>query len=151
MEAISFVAASARDAYELAEIRVEAMRPSLEAVGRFDADRARSRFLSSFVPSDTLLIVSGDRIIGFYAMKAKIEYLYLDHLYVKPGFQGHGIGRQVVDQVKAEARTKNLPIRLIALRDSPANQFYLSCGFMLVDKDEFDNHYEWKPADSLSS
>jgi len=41
------------DAELLAQIRVEAMRPSLEAVSRFDPERARNRFLSSFQPLDT--------------------------------------------------------------------------------------------------
>lgn len=42
---------------DLADIRAAAMQPSLEAVGRFDANRVRSRFLDTFVPNDTTVIV----------------------------------------------------------------------------------------------
>ncbi len=41
---IALAPASARDADRLADIRVEAMRMSLEALGRFDPVRARARF-----------------------------------------------------------------------------------------------------------
>ena len=41
----------------LADLRVAAMRPSLEALGRFDPDRARSRFLDKFIRVATRKIV----------------------------------------------------------------------------------------------
>ena len=43
-----------------------------------------------------------------------------------------------------QAREVGLPIRLMALRESPANDFYLSCGFVLESADELDNHYVWQ-------
>jgi hypothetical protein len=50
---ITFENAVASDAEALAAIRVEAMRESLERIGRFDPQRARERFLSAFSPTHT--------------------------------------------------------------------------------------------------
>ncbi|MEP0941183.1 MAG: GNAT family N-acetyltransferase [Rhizobiaceae bacterium] len=133
------------DADVLADIRVEAMRSSLEAVGRFDPDRARQRFLSDFTPTDTKIIQIGGQTVGFYVLRHRRDHLYLDHLYIQPAHQGGGLGRMVVDQLQRQARKEGLPIKLMALKQSPANGFYQSSGFVLLSSDELDNHYLWLP------
>jgi len=138
-------AAVAADADRLAAIRVEAMRPSLEAVGRFDPVRARDRFLDCFRAADTKIIHAKDGVAGFFVVRRYANHLYLDHLYVALAYQGNGIGRRVIDDLKGEARSAALPIRLMALNNSPANEFYLSCGFEVVSKDALDTLYAWTP------
>ncbi|MGS4883473.1 GNAT family N-acetyltransferase [Roseibium sp. MB-4] len=137
--------ADAADAEGLAALRVEAMRPSLEAVGRFDPVRARDRFLSTFCAADTKIIRLEGSVVGFFVVRRNTDHIYLDHLYVTSACQGRGIGRSIVDDVQAEARLAGLPVRLMALNGSPANSFYQSCGFKTVSKDALDTHYEWVP------
>ena len=140
-------AASDADADRLADLRVEAIRPSLEAVGRFDPRRARERFLGSFVAADTSILIEEEGIAGFFVIRRRPDHFYLDHLYVHPAFQGSGIGRRVVEDLKAEAVSAELPVRLMALKGSPANAFYLSCGFQVVSEDALDTVYAWAPDD----
>jgi ribosomal protein S18 acetylase RimI-like enzyme len=143
---LQFVAAAFEDRDTLADIRVKAMRPSLEAIGRFDEERARNRFLTNFAPEDTWKLIRAGRTVGFFVLRAFPDHLYLDHLYVLPDQQGRGIGEMAVQHVKAEATRRKLPIRLIALKESPANGFYQKHGFQLTGADELDNRYEWGPA-----
>ena len=75
------------DAKELAEIRAKAMKPSLEKLGRFNEKRVRSRFLDTFLPDDTFKIELNDELAGFYVVRNKEDYLFLDHLYIDPQFQ----------------------------------------------------------------
>ncbi|WP_236937806.1 GNAT family N-acetyltransferase [Frigidibacter mobilis] len=138
-------AALAADSDRLATIRVEAMRPSLEAVGRFDPVRARDRFLDTYCHADTKIILTRDGVAGFFVARKHAGHLYLDHLYVSIPFQGRGIGRRVINLLKTEARSCALPIRLIALNGSPANEFYQSCGFASISRDALDTLYEWMP------
>lgn len=133
------------DADRLAGIRVDAMRPSLEAVGRFDPVRARDRFLGSYCAADTKIIHADDEVAGFFVVRQRPDHLYLDHLYVLPDFQGRGIGRRVIGDVKSKARSVDLPIRLMALNGSAANAFYQSCDFEVLSRDTLDAVYEWKP------
>ena len=137
--------ASPEDAMELAGIRAEAMRPSLEAHGRFDADRARRRLLDGYSSADTRLIMAGGRIAGFYVLRLRSDHLYLDHLCLRPEEQGKGTGGQIIAALKDEARRLSLPLRLMALKGSPANAFYEKAGFRRVAETEFDNHCEWRP------
>lgn len=145
-EAFQIEAATAADADRLAALRVEAMRPRLEAVGRFDPDRARNRFLSTFSAAETRIIQIGGRLAGFFVLRRRDDHHYLDHLYVAPGFQGRGIGRHVVDGLKRDADAAGLPLRLTALNGSPANDFYRACGFLPVSTDSLDTLYQWSPA-----
>ncbi|WP_353473429.1 GNAT family N-acetyltransferase [Salipiger sp. H15] len=133
------------DAEPLAEIRAEAMRPSLEALGRYDPERVRRRFLDGFVPEDTTVLMHGERIAGFLVLRERPEELYLDHLYLGAGSRGRGLGRAVVAEVQQQARAAGLPIRLMALKGSPANAFYRACGFEPVGEDTFDILYRWQP------
>jgi len=129
----------------LASLRVEAMRPSLDALGRFDPIRARQRFLSTYTPEDTRLIYVGENLAGFYVIRTRTDHIMLDHLYISDDFQGTGLGRRVMQIVQDHARRDQLPIQLMALKNSAANGFYLSCGFKHVSSSEFDQHYVWHP------
>ncbi|MEP3350875.1 MAG: GNAT family N-acetyltransferase [Marinomonas sp.] len=131
------------DGNRLAEIRAAAMKSSLEALGRFDEQRVRDRFLESFTPDETFKIVSGDEILGFFVVRNKGDHVLLDHLYIEPRFQNMKIGKDVVDLVKKDATQRDLPVRLGALRGSKSNDFYKKNGFVKTHEGEFDIYYEY--------
>jgi GNAT superfamily N-acetyltransferase len=121
------------------------MRPSLEALGRFDPERGRNRFLDTFSPEDTWKLVSEGGVAGFYVLRDMEDHLYLDHLYIAVEAQGAGVGASILEHIKTIASKRNLSLRLMALKESPANKFYLSRGFVFTGDAEFDNFYEWRP------
>lgn len=129
----------------LADFRALVMRPSLEAVGRFDPDRARARLLEGFDATETWILRVDGKNMGFFSARRGPDHLRLAHLYLDPAVQRGGIGRQVVENLKTEARCVGLPIHVTALSQSPANPFYLSCGFKPVSQDDLDTHYAWSP------
>lgn len=140
---VTRAAARPEDAVSLAELRVEAMRPSLEAIGRFDPLRARKRFLDSFRCDNTTRLLVEDKLVGFYATEWKEGFLWLNHLYICPGFQSRGIAGSVIHELKQYAVDRALTIRLMALKGSRSNVFYQHQGFSLIEVLEFDNVYEW--------
>ena len=61
---LNFPAAESGGAEALVALRIEAMRESLERIGRFDPDRARQLFLDGFEPAQTQHIeADGERIV----------------------------------------------------------------------------------------
>lgn len=136
-------AARPEDAEILADLRVEAMRPSLEAIGRFDPLRARKRFLDQYCSDCTWKLIVGQDLVGFFVIEQKADSLWLNHLYVRPAFQNRGIAAAVMADLKQCALEKHLSIRLMALKGSRSNDFYKNQGFTLVDIQEFDNYYQW--------
>lgn len=138
---VILVPARQSDLDNLVAIRIEAMRESLERVGRFDPVRARERFLSGFEARNTRYIeVSGERV-GFVVVKHRHTEFLLDHLYVRPSTQGSGIGSAVLAQIFKEADMAGLPIRVGALKESASNRFYTRHGFQFIESGEFDNYY----------
>jgi len=139
---MDFKMAEQEDGERLAEIRAAAMRPSLEAVGRFDEQRVRNRFLDTFLPMNTFKIESQGSLAGFFVITDKMDHLYLDHLYIHPDYPNHQLGRAAIEQVIKTARERTLPLRLGALRGSRSNRFYINHGFIKTHEDEFDIYYE---------
>lgn len=140
------IQASSEDGSILAELRVTSMKDSLTAIGRFDPERARERFLSTFSPKNTTKILHGEELVGFFVVELLEGHLSLAHLYVHPEFQGSGIGGSVLSQIKQFAHELRLPIRLGALRGSRSNQFYCQHGFRKTHEEEWDIYYEYVPS-----
>lgn len=138
-----YIQSVVEDGGVLAEIRALAMRPSLEALGRFDAERVRRRFLDTFVCTETFKIMDLGQLAGLFVIRDKGDHLYLDHLYIHPDYQNKRLGRAVMEHIIEEATRRRLPVRLGALRNSPANGFYLQQGFVKTHEDDFDIYYEF--------
>lgn len=140
-EALSFAPAAPADADALADLRVVAMRASLERIGRFDPQRARDRLLANFTPSCTEVILWEGRRVSFHVVRRGPEGLLLDHLYLLPSHQGRGIGAAVLARILSTAHREGLAVRVTALKGSEANAFYVRHGFALIAESEFDNEY----------
>lgn len=133
--------AVASDLDSLVLLRIEAMQASLERIGRFDPARARERFASGFSPERTRHIVRDGRRVGFLVVKPFPDHLLLDHLYIRPGDQGRGIGGEVLKIVFRDADALGIPVKVVALRDSDANRFYTRHGFAVESESEWDICY----------
>ncbi|MCX8572461.1 GNAT family N-acetyltransferase [Aminobacter sp. MET-1] len=143
---LSFAPAREADFERLFEIRLLAMRPSLERIGRFDPEQARARFRDSFRSQHTRLVLAPtEQLIGCVAFGPQDGALLLEHFYLVPEAQGHGIGSSVLRQMLAEADATGLPIRLDVLRESDARRFYERHGFAETHRDEFDIYMERLP------
>ena len=144
-DAPRFTPVDAGEFEALAALRVEAMRASLERIGRFDPERARERLRDGFDAAHTRHVELAGERVGFFVLKAKADGLHLEHLYLRPALQGRGIGAAVLAQVFAEADARALPVHVGALRESAANRFYLRHGFRLVAEEAFDLRYVRSP------
>lgn len=125
----------------LLAIRIEAMRDSLERLGRFDPERARARLRATFRPDHTWFIERDGARIGFYAVRPDGDGLRLDHLFVVPAAQGLGMGGQVLGRLLQDADRRGLPVSVGALRGSDSNRFYRRHGFAQASESEWDIEY----------
>lgn len=143
---VSYEPAALADLDALVALRIEAMRESLERIGRFDPARARERFASGFEPACTRHILQDGHRVGFVVVKPRAAGLLLDHLYVHPSAQRQGAGSHVLREVLADADARGLPLHVGALRESAANAFYMRHGFQKVGEAEWDIYYRRDPA-----
>jgi ribosomal protein S18 acetylase RimI-like enzyme len=147
---IEFQGALESDASVLADLRVAAMRESLERVGRFDPVRARERLLSSFDATATRHVLADGSRVGFVVVRTSAKEMLLDHLYIDPRHQGRGVGAAVLAKVFSEADRHDLDVRVGALKESASNRFYMRHGFEPVAQDEWDIYYVRKASAAAS-
>lgn len=152
---LSLASVANSDFDEMAVIRIEALRESLERLGRFDPVRARERLAAGFAPEHMRHIVLNDRRVGYITLRPESgqapRILHLDHLYLRPVFQGRGIGTWALDWAQTQATLQDSDITLSALKQSAANRFYLRHGFVQVGESEFDLDYRWsRPQEVLA-
>jgi GNAT superfamily N-acetyltransferase len=142
-----FAAVRPSDFDAMLAVRIEALRESLERLGRFDPQRARERLAAGFAPQHMQHIEVDGQRVGFMTLRpdqdAVTPTMKLDHLYVRPGAQGQGIGAWALECAKAQAVAAQCDIALSALKLSAANRFYLRHGFVAVGETEFDVDYRW--------
>ena len=110
-------------------LRVAAMRPSLERLGRFDPTRARDIFARKFVTLETLVVEPAGTLVGLMAVRTRADHLFLNHLYIAPAAQGSGLGQRLLRPLLTEADALGANLRLIVLVESPALAFYARHGF----------------------
>lgn len=138
---LRFPPAREADFEALLALRIDAMRDSLERLGRFDPQRARSRLRDTFRAEYTWFIEHAGQRVGFYSLRPDGAGLRLDHLYVRPAAQGQGLGGQVMRRILEEADSRGLPVGLGALRGSDSNRFYRRHGFVATGETEWDIEY----------
>lgn len=138
---VTFTGVDSSDFEDLADIRVAAMRESLERVGRFDTIRARERLRSTFTPEHTRFIIFGGAKVGFFTVRPSAEGAQLDHLYIHPDHQSRGIGSAALTSIICDAEKQGIPILVGALKESASNQFYQRHGFMFRSEGDWDNYY----------
>lgn len=143
---LSLQSVSNDDFEAMLALRIDAMRPSLERVGRFSPERSRERLAAGFVaPYMHHIVLDEDKRIGFVTLKPEgADALRLDHLYLRTGFQGLGIGEWALEWAKTRACEQGLDIKVTALVQSDANRFYLRHGFVLESEEGVDLHYCWR-------
>ena len=138
--------AAAADFEALLALRIRAMQPSLQALGRFDPARARERFLSTFAAEHMHHIVRAGQRVGCVSLRPKPNALRMDHLYIEPSAQNQGVGAWVMDWAQSLADLRQVPLELAALQGSDANRFYQRHGFVEVGRSDFDIEYRRAPA-----
>ncbi|WP_087723685.1 GNAT family N-acetyltransferase [Pandoraea sp. PE-S2T-3] len=138
---LTFTATTPADADLLVDMRIAAMRESLERIGRFDPERARDRFLASFDPALCKFIEIDGVRVGFVLVRPEADHWRLNHLYVLPEHQGKGIGARVLQDLFNRADAQRMPIRVEALRGSDSNRFYQRHGFVKTEESEWDIEY----------
>lgn len=145
-EGFRFGPAAPDDLDRLTDLRIAAMRASLERIGRFDPVRAGRRMLEQFQPQHTRLIWTGEVLAGCVAFPPDGPgRRLLRHFYLHPDHSGRGLGGGVMAVLMAEADAQRCTVELTVIRESDANRFYPRFGFVETSRDQVDIFYARAP------
>lgn len=143
--------AEAADVEAVAELRAVVLRPDLERLGRYDPHRVRQRLRDGFTPAHTRIIETttaapAGMFAGCVALRPEPDAHWLEHFYLAPHLQGHGIGGAVLRRLLADCDAAGRVVKLNVLRGSPARRLYERHGFTLDREDPVDVYLTRAPA-----
>jgi GNAT superfamily N-acetyltransferase len=119
------------EAAEVAALFLAARRATLPGLREVHTDAETAAWMRDtvFARQSVRLACLRDEIVGFAAR----DGVWLAHLYVKPGWTGHGIGQTLLDAVLAEAAPQTPVLRLWTFqRNAGARRFYERNGFAVA-------------------
>ena len=133
---------SEADFEPLLAIRIDVMREHLERVFRYKPSRARRIFREHFSEPGLRLILIGDETAGCVGFRIGESEIKTDSFYLDRRYQNRGLGATSLKVLLAEADALGLPVQLDVLHGSPADRFYQRHGFVKLDQDDIEAHYE---------
>ncbi|MFJ9104697.1 GNAT family N-acetyltransferase [Streptomyces sp. NPDC102405] len=131
-------AATPADTEVIVELRAVVLRPDLERLGRFDEHRVRQRFRDAFVERHMSIIMAEGRFAGCVALRPAADGHWLEHFFIAPELQGHGLGSAVLRSLLARTDADGEPVRLNVLQGSAARRLYERHGFTVESEDAVD-------------
>jgi GNAT superfamily N-acetyltransferase len=91
------------------------------------------RFLSNWRASERLILEIGSKSIGFLAMAAQGQTLYIHELQIAGGYRGKGAGTFLLETSHRWARDHGLhELKLEVFADNPAVRLYLRMGYRMA-------------------
>ncbi|MGW0417896.1 N-acetyltransferase family protein [Streptomyces sp. NPDC003015] len=126
------------DVEPIAELRAVVMRPDLERLGRFDEQRVRQRFRDAFDERHMSIILAEGRFAGCVALRPAADAHWLEHFFITPALQGHGLGSAVLHSLLARTDADGALVRLNVLQGSAARRLYERYGFVVESEDAVD-------------
>jgi len=134
----------AQETATVAELFIESRASTLPKVKRVHSNDEIHAWMREVVfPRRSIRIAQiGDEIVGFAAR----DGAWLEHLYVKPGWTGKGIGRELLDVIVAEARLVTPVLSLYTFQcNAGARRFYERHGFTAVEFGDGSTNEEKEP------
>jgi len=134
----------AKETTAVADVFIAARAQTLPKVKRVHSSAEIHAWMRDVVfPRRSIRIAQvGDEIVGFAAR----DGAWLEHLYVKPGWTGKGIGQQLLDVIVAEAKMVTPVLRLYTFQcNVGARRFYERAGFAAVEFGNGSNNEESEP------
>jgi ribosomal protein S18 acetylase RimI-like enzyme len=118
-------------------VRIEDGKPwAAEAAELLGSVFTSAEMLDALNPAtEWRVAVTDEGVVGFISWKRKLDYMYWDltWLAVSGETRGQGVGRKLVDTLKAEVVSEGGgTIRVETPCDSEAREFYERCGFELA-------------------
>ncbi|MES2476676.1 MAG: GNAT family N-acetyltransferase [Verrucomicrobiota bacterium] len=89
------------------------------------------------------IVMVDDKPAGRFYLVRRVASLRVIDISLLPEFRGHGIGTQLMLNVRAESIRSGLPIRLCVVADDTVRGFYQRLGFQTVGKDGIRLELEW--------
>lgn len=140
MTNFTLLAASEQDKYSIFEAFELSMRKYVEWAWGWDEESQRNNFWKNFPVENLKLICVDGKIAGAIYVEEHAQYRWVRTVFLKPEFQGKGIGSALLSQEADLARCENKFLVLKVIKINPAKHLYERLGFKTVNEDNVTYH-----------
>lgn len=144
-EPLAFRPATPADSALAYAIKKAALGSYIVQTFGWDEAQQQAFHTAEFDPSSTHFLLDSGQPIGWFAAHRADSVFFIDHLYLLPNAQGHGIGTQVLLMLLETADAAGLVARLDVLKVNPARGLYERCDFSIVGENAHFYHLERQP------
>jgi GNAT superfamily N-acetyltransferase len=102
-------------------------------------------FLERWVVGEVRVITCDGAEVGWLQSRMEHGSLFLVQLFVESGFQGRGIGTEVLKRLMSEASEAGVPMTLGVVKSNPARRLYERLGFAITHEDDRKFYTKWEP------
>ena len=114
------------------QVKRAVMREYIEQTWGWDEDAQRELHDRRFGSQEFQIVSLDGHDVGIMSVVQELDCVFLNQIYILPGYQGQGIGRECLLTVFEEATKLNLPVKLKVLKVNPrAVAFYERLGFTI--------------------
>lgn len=136
--------ATGGDEEALFELHRTAFQAHIERIWGWDEKWQRSNFSREFASSTTSVVQLDGHPIGFVQVRYDPHRVYLLNIALHPDFQRMGIGTRLLQDLKAEASARRVPLELAVFRTNDlAFQFYGRHGFRPIGETKTHIAMSW--------
>lgn len=122
------------------DVKKQAIGPYVAEIWGWDEAFQREFQRADFDLTRPDIVVYDDLDIGTVEVTRHADHIHLGEFYLLPQFQRQGIGTVLLGRVLAEAREKELPVRLEVLKNNPVRSLYQRHEFVITGERE---HHFW--------
>jgi ribosomal protein S18 acetylase RimI-like enzyme len=116
----------------LYRLKTACLKEYVAAIWGWDEAEQRRRFVTSFNPSVSQIVVAYGRDIGQFAVETHRAEIFLSGIYLLPAYQNQGLGGRLLGDLLVVARQRGLPVRLQVMLGNPARNLYGRLGFKVT-------------------
>jgi len=127
----------------LYELYRTTMRSYIEETWGWDENFQAKEFQINLLPEKFKIVIQDGANIGAYLVKQKENCMWIEMLIIQPAMQNKGIGTNIIEMLKSEAKHSQQPIKLSVIKVNPALEFYLRLGFKAYEEDSSFYKLEW--------
>jgi GNAT superfamily N-acetyltransferase len=122
--------------------------PQIETFLKMQFNAMRRGYAAQHPKAQFSVVLLQDCPVGRLVVDRAEEGFELVDIALLPGNQGKGIGTFLLEELQAEAKRKEKPIRLQALKHGKVEGWYTRLGFQTLDDNGVHVRMEWRPLGS---
>ena len=142
---IEFRKAELNDAAEVASVYLQSRKTFVPfAPLAHSDDEVKGWIVNTLIPNgDVEIALIENEIVGMCGRSCRDPISWIDHLYLKPGFEGRGIGSQLLERALAKL---DRPVHLYTFQENRgACRFYERFGFVAIEYGDGSDNEEGVP------